>query len=145
MDNATITVDAASITGGSGNYVIFEFINDQGTVPTGDDVVVQSGPSNVYTETNTAGGSYIINVYDDNGCMGTVTETIAPFDELVSANITVDAVATCLAGEDITITANGSITNSGTTPANYEFRLLPAGTFQASGSFTGLNCGNAQL
>nr|WP_299386183.1 T9SS type B sorting domain-containing protein [Allomuricauda sp.] len=141
MDNATITIDDTSITGGSGNYVIYEFINDQGTVATGDDVVVQVGPNNVYTETNTAGASYIINVYDDNGCMGSITETIAPFDELQSASIAVDAAATCLAGENITITATGSITNSTTTPANYEFRLLPAGTFQTSGSFTGLAVG----
>lgn len=140
-DNATITIDTASITGGSGIYVAYEFINDQGTVPTGDDVVVQVGPSNVYTETNTAGGSYTINVYDDNGCTGTVAETIAPFDQLVSTSITIDAAATCITGEDITITATGSITNSGTTPANYEFRLLPVGAFQASGSFIGLAVG----
>ncbi|MGW9684563.1 T9SS type B sorting domain-containing protein [Flagellimonas sp. 2504JD1-5] len=140
-DNATITVDTASLTGGSGVYTIYEFINDQGTVPTGDDVVVQSGASNVYIETNTAGGSYIINVYDSNGCVGTTTETIAPFDELLSASIAIDAAATCVAGEDITITATGSITNSTTTPANYEFRILPAGAFQASGSFTGLAVG----
>ncbi|RDY60267.1 hypothetical protein DX873_10625 [Flagellimonas nanhaiensis] len=141
MDNATITVDTASITGGSGTYVIYEFINDQGTAAPGDDVVVQTGSNNVYTETNTAGGSYIINVYDDNGCLGSTTETIAPFDELLSASIAIDAVAACVTGEDITITATGSITNSTTTPANYEFRLLPAGVFQASGSFTGLAVG----
>jgi len=141
MNNATITVDTASITGGSGNYVIYEFINDNGTPATGDDVVVQSGPNNVYIETNTAGGSYIINVYDDNGCMGTATETIAPFDELQPATVAVDAVATCVTGEDITITAFGSLTNSNTHPANYEFRILPAGVFQASGIFTGLSVG----
>ncbi|MFC4221744.1 T9SS type B sorting domain-containing protein [Flagellimonas marina] len=140
-DNSTITVDTGSITGGSGTYVIYEFINDQGTPATGDDVVVQSGSNNVYTETNMAGGSYIINVYDENGCVGTTTETIAPFDQLLSANVAVDAVATCVTGEDITITATGSITNSTTTPGNYEFRLLPAGVFQASGSFTGLSVG----
>jgi gliding motility-associated-like protein/uncharacterized repeat protein (TIGR01451 family) len=141
MNNATITVDTASITGGSGTYVIYEFINDQGTVATGDDVVVQSGSNNVYIETNMAGGSYIINVYDNNGCMGTATETIAPFDELLSASVSIDAVATCVTGENITITATGSITNSTTDPANYEFRLLPSGVFQASGSFTGLAVG----
>lgn len=141
VDNATITIDTGSITGGSGNYVTYEFINDQGTVPTGDDVVVQVGPSNVYTETNTDGGSYTINVYDDNGCVGTINENIAPFDELLSAGIAIDAAANCTAGENITITANGSITNSTTTPANYEFRILPAGIFQASGSFTGLAVG----
>ncbi|RYC52352.1 T9SS type B sorting domain-containing protein [Flagellimonas olearia] len=141
MNNATITVDTASITGGSGTYVIYEFINDQGTPATGDDVVVQSGSNNVYIETNTAGGSYIINVYDNNGCVGTATETIAPFDELLSASVAIDAVATCVTGENITITATGSITNSITDPANYEFRLLPSGPFQASGSFTGLAVG----
>ncbi|MEX0274584.1 MAG: hypothetical protein AB3N16_09415, partial [Flavobacteriaceae bacterium] len=61
-DNATITVDDTSITGGSGTYVVYEFINDQGTPAPGDDVVVQTGPNTVYTETNVAGGSYIINV-----------------------------------------------------------------------------------
>ncbi|WP_422861834.1 T9SS type B sorting domain-containing protein [Flagellimonas sp. W118] len=141
MDNATITIDAASIVGGSGVYTIYEFINDQGTPATADDVVEQSGPNNVYIETNMAGGSYIINVYDSNGCVGTVTETIAAFDELLSTGIAIDAAATCVSGENITITATGSITNSTTTPANYEFRLLPAGTFQASGSFTGLAVG----
>ncbi|WP_190810395.1 T9SS type B sorting domain-containing protein [Flagellimonas sp. S3867] len=141
MDNASITVDTASITGGSGVYTTYEFINDQGTVPTGDDIVVQSGPNNVYIETNTAGGSYIINVYDSNGCVGTTTDTIAPFDELLSISTAIDAVATCVSGEDITITATGSITNSTITPANYEFRLLPAGVFQVSGSFTGLAVG----
>nr|WP_299170980.1 T9SS type B sorting domain-containing protein [uncultured Allomuricauda sp.] len=141
MDNATITIDAASIVGGSGVYTIYEFINDQGTPATADDVVEQSGPNNVYIETNMAGGSYIINVYDSNGCVGTVTETIAAFDVLLSTGIAIDAAATCVSGENITITATGSITNSTTTPANYEFRLLPAGTFQASGSFTGLAVG----
>ncbi|TAI47570.1 T9SS type B sorting domain-containing protein [Flagellimonas allohymeniacidonis] len=140
-DNATITVDMAAITGGSGNYVIYEFINDQGTPATGDDVVEQIGANNVYTETNTAGGSYIINVYDDAGCVGSTTATIAQFDELQSASVAIDVIATCVTGEDITITATGSLTNSTANPANYEFRLLPAGTFQASGSFTGLAIG----
>ena len=140
-DNATITVDTASITGGSGTYVIYEFIDDQGTPATGDDVMVQTGSNNTYIETDISGGSYIINVYDDNGCLGSTTAVIAPFDSLDSANIAIDAVATCVTGEDITITAIGSITTSITDPANYEFRELPSGTFQASGSFTGLSVG----
>lgn len=134
-NNATITIDTASITGGSGNYIIYEFINDAGAV------VVQSGSNSVYTETDVNGGSYTINVYDDNGCLGTTTATIAPFDSLDNATVAIDAVATCVTGEDITITAIGSITNSTTDPANYEFRELPSGTFQASGSFTGLSVG----
>lgn len=134
-NNATITIDTASITGGSGNYVIYEFINDAGAV------VVQSGSNPVYTETDINGGSYTINVYDDNGCLGTTTAIIAPFDSLDNATVAIDAVATCVTGEDITITAIGSITNSTTDPANYEFRELPSGVFQASGSFTGLSVG----
>ena len=140
-NNATITIDAASITGGSGNYVIYEFINNQGTPATGDDVVVQTGANHVYTETNILGGSYTINVYDDAGCLGTTTATIAQFDELQSANVAIDAAATCVSGENITITATGLLTNSTTNPGNYQFRLLPSGTFQASGSFTGLAIG----
>ncbi|NAY91684.1 T9SS type B sorting domain-containing protein [Muricauda sp. JGD-17] len=140
-NNASITVDTASITGGSGTYVIYEFINDQSTPATGDDIVVQTGPNNVYIETDINGGSYTINVYDENGCVGTTNVAIAPFDSLDAANIVVDAIATCVAGEDITITAVGSITNSTTHPANYEFRELPSGVFQASGSFTGLSVG----
>ncbi|MEO2050379.1 MAG: T9SS type B sorting domain-containing protein [Allomuricauda sp.] len=140
-NNATITVDTASITGGSGTYVVYEFIDDQGTPATGDDVVVQSGSNNTYIETDINGGSYIINVFDENGCLGSTTAVIAPFDSLDSASVAVDAVATCTTGEDITITAIGSITTSVTDPANYEFRELPSGVFQASGSFTGLSVG----
>lgn len=149
-DNATITVNTGTtplptgpIVGGSGTYVIYEFIeeDDPNTVPVEAPVVVQSGASNIFTETNPAGGSYTINVYDSNGCFATVTETINPFDELLSASAAVDVAATCVTGEDITITATGSITNSTTTPANYEFRLLSAGAFQPSGSFTGLAVG----
>ncbi|GAB4509200.1 MAG: hypothetical protein Tsb004_09500 [Allomuricauda sp.] len=134
-NNATITVDASSITGGSGNYVRYEFINNAGSV------VVQSGSNPVYTSTDINGGNYTINVYDSNGCLGTTTAVIAPFDRLDNATAAIDAVATCVTGEDITITAIGSITDSNTHPANYEFRELPSGAFQASGSFTGLSVG----
>ncbi|UII81600.1 T9SS type B sorting domain-containing protein [Flagellimonas sp. CMM7] len=149
-DNATITVNTGTtplptgpIVGGSGTYVIYEFIeeDDPNTVPIEAPVVVQSGASNIFTETDPAGGVYTINVYDSNGCFATVNETINPFDELLSASAAIDAVATCVSGENITITATGSITNSTTTPANYEFRHLPAGAFQPSGSFTGLAIG----
>lgn len=150
VENATITINDEStplpigpIVGGSGTYVVYEFIeeDDPNTVPVEAPVVVQSGPSQTFTETDIAGGVYTINVYDENGCVGTTTATIDPFDELLSANVAIDAAATCVSGENITITATGSLTNSTTTPANYEFRLLPGGTFQASGSFTGLPVG----
>jgi len=129
VNNATITVNPATITGGSGNYVRYEFINDQGTVATADDVIIQSGSNNVYTETNLAGGTYIINVYDDNACVGSTTATIIAFDELQAAAVTVNDPISCTnSGEDITIVATGLLSDSATTPANYEFRILPAGT-----------------
>ncbi len=144
-DFATITIDQAAITGGSGTYVRYEFINDQGTPATGDDVVVQDGTNNSYTETDFAGGTYIINVYDDRGCIGTTNAAINPFDELLPATLTVDNIITCAnSGEDVTINAFGSLTDSSTPAglANYEFRQLPSGTFQASNQFTNLPVGN---
>ncbi len=136
-NNASITVQ--NTTGGSNNFVRYEFINDlaPGTP-------VQDGPDATYVETNFAGGNYTINVYDDNGCVGTTTASIAPFDELQSATITVNQTITCLTGEEITINAFGSITDSSTPAglANYEFRQLPSGTFQASNIFSNLPTGS---
>src|SRR5690606_31221271 len=71
-NHASITVNSA--TGGTGTYVRYEFINNDGNV------VVQNGSNNTYIETNTAGGDYTINLYDSNGCVGTTTATIDPFD-----------------------------------------------------------------
>nr|WP_299071597.1 T9SS type B sorting domain-containing protein [uncultured Allomuricauda sp.] len=150
VDNASITINNAStglpigpIAGGSGTYVIYEFIeeDDPNTGPVEAPAIVQSGTNQTFIETDIAGGVYTINVYDDNGCLGTTTATITRFDELLSASAAIDVAATCVSGEDITITATGSFTTSLTTPANYEFRLLPSGSFQASGSFTGLPIG----
>ena len=142
---ATISIDDTTIIGGSGTYVRYEFINDQGTVATGDDVVVQNGTNTTYTETNIVGGTYIINVYDDNGCLGTQTATIVAFDELLPATLAVDVEITCAnSGENVTINAFGSLTDSSTPVglANYEFRQLPAGAFQAANQFTNLPIGN---
>ncbi len=136
-ENASIEVQPG-ITGGSGTYVIYEFVeeDDPNTVPVEAPAIVQSGSNPTYIETALEGGVYTINVYDDNGCVGSTTATIQPFDTLQSASIAIDNAATCTSGEDITITATGLLTNSTTNPANYEFRELPSGSFQASGSFT---------
>src|SRR5690606_10188354 len=72
-DNASITINTAGITGGSGTYVRYEFINDDTST------TVQDGANNTYIETDPIGGNYTINVYDDNGCMGSTTASIAPF------------------------------------------------------------------
>jgi len=145
QNDATITVNAG-ITGGSGNYVIYEFINDQGTAATGDDVVVQSGLNTVYTETDTSGGSYVINVYDDMGCLGSTTAIIAEFVEITDPTVTITQDITCNPGNDAEVTLGVTLNPATGTPTlNYSV----AGTDNAYSSlnqpsnvFAGLGIGN---
>lgn len=144
-NDATITVNPG-ITGGSGNYVIYEFINDQGTVPTGDDVIVQSGINNVYTETNTAGGTYIINVYDDNGCVGSTTAAIAEFVEISNPTVTITQDITCNPGNDAEVTL-GVALNPGAGVATLNYSVVGTDNAysslnQVSNVFTALGIGN---
>ncbi|QCX01892.1 T9SS type B sorting domain-containing protein [Aggregatimonas sangjinii] len=135
-NNATITIDAG-ITGGSGSYVRYEFIN------TDTATTVQDGPNASYTETDFAGGNYSINVYDSMGCVGNTTAYIAPFDVLQSASVAIiDQISCVNAGEDIRIDVVGSLSDSTGSPANYEYRLLPGGTFQSSNVFNDLATGS---
>mgnify|MGYP000085443328 FL=1 len=134
-NNASISVQ--STTGGSNTFVRYQFFNNLDLV-----TPVQDGSNDTYIETNTIGGDYTIIVFDDNGCQGTALASIAPFDELLPATITVDQTIFCSTGENITINAFGSITDS-STPAglsNYEFRQLP-NPFAATNVFTGLPTG----
>ncbi|MCR1023178.1 T9SS type B sorting domain-containing protein [Cellulophaga baltica] len=137
-NNATIDLTGL-VTGGSGNYVRYVFVNDAtpGTP-------VQDGSNAIYTETNRAGGTYTITVYDDMGCSDTTTATINGFDALLTPTITIDEAISCVnAGEDVTINAFGSITDSSTPAglANYEFRELP-NAFGTTNVFTDLAIGN---
>jgi len=138
-NNATITVNDAGIAGGSGSYVIYEFVNDQGTPALGDDVVVQSGPNVVYTETDVTGGSYTINVYDSNGCLGATNAIILPYDELLTATAAITNLITCNPGMDgeITITATSTVNNT----ALFEYSIDNGATYQASNVFSGLDIG----
>jgi len=138
-NNATITINDAGITGGSSNYVVYEFINDQGTVPTGDDVIVQTGPNTVYTETDHSGGSYIINVYDDNGCIGSTTAIILPYDELLTATAAITNPISCNPGTDGEITITVTSTNNDTT--RFEYSINNGATYQVSNVFGGLGIG----
>ncbi|WP_045800915.1 T9SS type B sorting domain-containing protein [Flagellimonas lutaonensis] len=135
--NASITVDIGSITGGSNNYIRYEFIDNATSS------VLQNGTAHNYIYTDFAGGDVIVRVYDDNGCSGEVTVTVPAYDQLLSASIHVDEDISCSnAGEDISIDAVGSLTSYGTHPANYEFRMLPSGSYQASNQFFDLVPGN---
>ncbi len=134
-NNASISVQ--SVTGGSNTYVRYQFFNNLNLL-----TPVQDGSNSTFIETNTLGGNYTIIVFDDKGCQGTATASIAPFDELLPATITLDQTISCISGENITINAFGSITDSSTPAglANYEFRQLP-NAFGPSNVFTGLPTG----
>ena len=138
-NNASISINSAGITGGSSNYVIYEFINDQGTPAPGDDVVVQSGSLTTYIETNVAGGSFTINVYDDNGCVGSTTAIIQPYDELLTATAAITNPITCNPGMDgeITITVTSTVND----PSRFEYSIDNGVTYQASNVFSGLDIG----
>lgn len=151
---ATITV--TGVTGGSGMYLNYEFIK-VGTPNT----VVQFSNSNVYNEADLLGGSYIVNVYDDKGCIGTSTASIgiAPYIQLDQVNVLVDQAITCTNLENITVTATtigGSATNlqytlvdvtyddTTTPPTVIKGSIYPAVT-NATGIFTNLPVGNYEI
>ncbi|RYJ53300.1 T9SS type B sorting domain-containing protein [Flavobacterium petrolei] len=130
---ATITV--TGVTGGSNIYLNYEFIK----VGTTTNTQVQFGASNVYTEADLTGGSYIVNVYDDKGCIGTTTAaiTIDPYIALDKVNVVIDQAITCNNLEDITVSVN----SIGGTPANLQFTVqdviydTATGTIPTYGSF----------
>jgi gliding motility-associated-like protein len=132
---ATITVN--SVTGGTGVYNIYEFI--QGAT------VLQSSSSNVYNVSNLAGGTYTINVYDSNGCLGSTTVNVIPYVSISEPNITVVTPITCTNPETIQV----SVTSTGGTPSSliYTINSIPAGFTQtnATGLFTGLTIGDYMI
>lgn len=145
-NNASITVNdiAPFVQGGSGTFIRYEFIeeDDPNTVLVEAPNTVQSGANTTFIETDFAGGVYTINIYDENGCVGSTAANIAPFDVLQSASITVvDPISCTNGGEDISIDATSSISNFVANPTNYEFRQLPSGTFSATNTFNDLTVG----
>lgn len=138
---ATITIPLPA--GGSNSYTVYEFFKN------GNPVAVQRGDNPVYTETDLAGGSYVINVYDDKGCVGTNTATINPFVSIDFASpsaITVTTPITCNNDESIQVNV---VTTGITTPMpvlSYNVKGISAGsTYNVTnnnGTFTGLTIGN---
>ncbi|WP_348713860.1 T9SS type B sorting domain-containing protein, partial [Tenacibaculum sp. 190524A05c] len=131
-DAAMVTVDTANLSGGSGTYVrvVFTYTPAVGTVETQDSTTFSFGT------TNTSGGTVSIDVYDDEGCMATTNATIAPFNAITDAVITVDKAIDCATGEDITVTYTS------VSPITADFTISGANTgFNAAnttGVFTGL-------
>ncbi|SFR57839.1 gliding motility-associated C-terminal domain-containing protein [Maribacter stanieri] len=132
-NNATVTVDTAAITGGSTNYVIYEFVDSSSAV-------VQSGASNILTVTDRTGETYTINVYDDKGCSGSTTATVLPYDEMTGATAAVTTTVTCAPGSDgvITVTATSSASDN----TKYEYSIDNGTTYVPTNVFGGLSAGN---
>ncbi|WP_167398275.1 T9SS type B sorting domain-containing protein [Flavobacterium crocinum] len=140
-NNATITIPLPS--GGSNTYTVYEFFRD------GNPVAVQRGDNPVYIESDLLGGNYVINVYDDKGCLGTATATIQPFvgiEFATPAAITVTTAITCNNDESIQVNA---ITVGTATPMpvlSYNVKGISVGsTYDQTnndGAFTGLTIGN---
>jgi hypothetical protein len=72
-----------------------------------------------------------------------MTVTVPSFDALGTATFTVDNAISCSTfTENISIDITSSLTNYTSNPANYEFRQLPSGAFQASNQFINLAPGS---
>jgi gliding motility-associated-like protein/uncharacterized repeat protein (TIGR01451 family) len=133
---ATITVNG--VTGGTGEYT-YEFINGV--------TQVYKGPRNVFIEKDYKGGSYTINVYDINGCVGSAVGTfpILPFTAMDNVVIKVDNAITCVDNEDITVTVK-SATGAVIPGLNYSLSgtngTVYGPTTSTNGIFTDLGIGN---
>jgi gliding motility-associated-like protein len=133
---ATITI--SGVTGGSGTYTNYEFIKN-GTQ-------VYYGPKNVYTEMDYLGGSYTVNVYDSNQCIGTNAGTyvIFPYINLDKINIDVTDPITCPTNENIKV----SVETTGGTPTTLNYSIayssgaaVPGNPTNTNGIFTNLPIG----
>ncbi|MFH6956141.1 T9SS type B sorting domain-containing protein [Flavobacterium aquidurense] len=133
---ATITVDKTKITGGSGTYTRYQFVR-------GTDIV-QEGTSNVFTEFDFLGGKYIVNVFDDKGCIGTSTEVIIfPFVNMDNISVAITPI-TCAKNEDIAVTVKAFDGSTITIPLEYKLVGVNGTTFNEdspNGLFTNLPIG----
>ncbi len=135
LNNASISV--GGVMGGSEIYTQYEFIKN-GTR-------VQFGPNPTYIESDLAGGSYTVNVYDDKGCSGSASTTISPFYILDKINVNPISLISCVSDETIQVSVSGI----GGTPSNLDYSLSPISgsllgtTFSSNstGIFSGLTVG----
>ncbi|KAB1151693.1 T9SS type B sorting domain-containing protein, partial [Tenacibaculum aiptasiae] len=144
-NNATVTVNPANITGGTGTYVRAIFVYDNGTPGDTTDDITQDSTSFSFGVTNEAGGNVSVTVFDDKGCIDTETVTIQPFERLIDAAITVTKAIDCATGEDITVKinpdiANASYTITGAATGFTATQVVPVATDAAT--FTGLATDN---
>ncbi len=131
---ATISVNPLSVTGGTANYVRYEFVRN-GTE------IVQDGANPVHTEYDYLGGNYTINVYDTNGCLGTISTAINPFVKIATPVVAVSSAINCISDEAIQV----SVTVNPASPAlvlNYSLTIGGVTQTNTTGSFTNLPIGD---
>ncbi|WP_158657112.1 T9SS type B sorting domain-containing protein [Maribacter cobaltidurans] len=144
-NNASISVQ--SVTGGSNTFVRYQFINDLNP-----GIPVQDGTNTTYIETNPNGGNYTVNVFDDLGCIGTATASIAPFVQISDPVVTDTADVTCNPGNDAQIEV-GVTVNPGTATPNLEYVVnginvvynQSVSSTNHSETFNGLAAGNYSI
>ncbi|MCG8236385.1 T9SS type B sorting domain-containing protein [Tenacibaculum finnmarkense] len=112
-NSAIVKVDKTAITEGSGTYTKAEFVYtpylaDGITLGTPEPAI----DSNTFefTTDNVLGGTVGITVYDDKGCSGTTTATIAAFTPIADLLATQKTPISCSANESIEVTFTGTAT-----------------------------------
>ncbi len=139
-NSAIVKVDKTAITEGSGTYTKAEFVF---TPNGGGAVVTPTASSNFeFTTDNVLGGTVDITVYDDQGCKGTTSATIAAFTPIADLLAIPKTAITCSTNESIEVTFTGIATEIKVVDANgINYDSTPA-TASASGTvFTNLPVG----
>lgn len=127
--NATITVTPGSVTGGSGNYLIYEFFRDGKSV--------QKDDRNTYTEFDYLGGTYTVTVFDSNSCQGQSNSVIInPYADIKDLKIDVTKI-TCKDDESIQVTAIGTTGTLPTLSYTIEGVLADGSIYPVTSSPTG--------
>jgi|GEM_PF-1753908 len=147
LNKATVT--ASGVNGGTGDYT-YEFIYDNGTPGDPADDRTQKGDEVSFNVTNIAGGSVVVNVYDEHGCSISDTETILPYNRLDNI-VAIPTNPTCRGGDgEIKVDATLSLgigsdiliyTLYDTAGNELDTRTASSDTH----TFTGLDIGNYQI
>ncbi|MCG8812797.1 T9SS type B sorting domain-containing protein [Tenacibaculum finnmarkense] len=138
-NKAIVKVNKLPKFGGSGTYTKAEFVftpylADGITLGTPEPAI----DSNTFefTTDNILGGKVDITVYDDQGCTGAATATIAAFDALpttATPTATASQVISCATNEEITVTFDAPLA----TTATITVEQTTGGTYTATQNGTG--------
>ena len=132
-------ISVSGVTGGSGIYNNYQFIRNN--------IVVQSGTSTSYTDSNFAGASYVIQVFDSKGCSGITSASIVikPFVEISNPVIAVKTAVTCLTTETIEVIVTASSGSPSLTFTAVGLSGNPYNQTNTTGVFSGLSIGSYEI